>query len=67
MSKCFRKGFKYVFTTKKFKKVMGSSSTWAKECNGRTVSIVNSQGGRIRELGYSVIPEWCKCIGKADE
>lgn len=64
MSKCFRKGFKYVFTIKKFKKDIGSSSPWVKECNGRTVSFVNSQDGIIWELGYGVVPKWCKCIGR---
>lgn len=68
MSKCFKEGFKYVFTTKKFKKDTGSRnvSQWVKTCNGREVDIRFDWMGTIKG-DWLVSPEWCKCIGKADE
>lgn len=96
MSKCFREGFKYVFTKKKFIKDAGhrrymgtyTSTTlqalknslilhrrymgtytrpWFEVCNGQVVKVVSSKEGEVGEAEYGVIPEWCKCIGKADE
>lgn len=71
MSKCFRKGFKYVFTKKKFIKDAGYNrymniytKLWVDICNGQIVEIVNSSEGEIGEMRYEVYPEWCKCIGR---
>lgn len=100
MSKCFREGFKYVFTKKKFLKDVGyrrymgtyTSTTlqalknslilhrrymgtytkpWVDVCNGQVVKAIGSLEGYVgtENIGneivhYSVIPQWCKCIGK---
>lgn len=78
MSKCFREGFKYVFTKKKFlkdaghRRYMGTyTKPWVDVCNGQVVKVIGSLEGYAgtENIGneivhYSVIPEWCKCIGR---
>ena len=60
MIKEFRLGLKYVFTMKKYVKTgENKHCLWAKEANGREVDIDT----RMTTNGYSVVPEWCKCIG----
>lgn len=72
MSKCFREGFKYVFTKKKFikdaghRRYMETSKPWADECDGRAVEVLDCKNGLIKtgEEPYRVNSEWCKCIGR---
>lgn len=72
MSKCFREGFKYVFTKKKFMQVEGKGEykihrKWVNECNGRIVKVIGNKNGEIGKIEFGVYPEWCKsrCIRKS--
>ena len=63
----FIKGNVYVFTKKKFIKDMGKKKyqkkkglNWVDKINGGIVKINGSNVGNIH--GYSVDPDWCKCI-----
>lgn len=63
----FQPGLVYVFTTKRYLKDMKYTSAtkggWAKRANGHIVKVEGKfEGTTIR--GYSVSPDWCKCIGK---
>jgi len=68
LSKDFKPGLRYVFTSKKYEKTcrrMGHEiNSWAKDINGREVKM---QLGDAWVGVYSVLPVWCKCIGKAGE
>lgn len=60
VSKNFKPGLVYVFTMKKYvKDGRDKHSVWAKEANGRKVDIKSA----LTENGFTVFPEWCKCIG----
>lgn len=73
MSKCFREGLVYVFTTKKIKKFLREMkmpypmgrADWIKDVNGHKVEILNSKKGSV--YPYDIRPEWCKCIGKESD
>lgn len=62
MSKEFKSGNTYVFTTKKYKKDGGKvkNYNWAKKCNGREVLVTGHTWGRIG--GFGICSDWCKCI-----
>lgn len=62
MAKSFRRGFEYVYTSKKFKKYMGFKGIALRPCNGRPVEVKSEVIGLCD--GYLVIPKWCKCIGE---
>ena len=76
MSKKFVKGNTYVFTSKKLQqhiKINKRIKRWDKEANGRKVTIINENYGRIYlndpdwdEFYYEVEPDWCKCIKVGD-
>lgn len=77
MSKKFVKGNTYVFTSKKLQqhlKIDKRFKGWEKEVNGRKVTIINENYGRIYlnipdwgEFYYEVVPDWCKCIKVGDK
>lgn len=73
MSKCFKKGFIYVFSKEKFIKYEGYkeymnilTKPWVDECDGMTIEYLDHKNGLIKtgEEPYRVNPEWCKCIGR---
>lgn len=71
MSKEFRPGLAYVFSSKKYRKwskkvYKGCKlSNWHKSINGRKIGIISSYSGIVNS--YEVSPEWCKCIGLEKE
>ena len=73
MSKQFREGYVYVFTSKKFmqwirkkkaedRKAIKKLTPWYKYINGMAVKVADENNGITK--CFSIEPEWCKCIGK---
>ena len=67
MSKQFRPGLVYVFSTKKYKNDCRkdkdtSQYRWPKLINGRIVNIKSDTLAFYK--GLYIEPQWCKCIGK---
>ena len=64
MSKQFIRGKKYVFTKKKFVKMMGKvhseEKRWVNGFNGKQVILHSQFIGVIEDV--PIIPLWCKCI-----
>lgn len=65
MSKEFKQGNTYVFTTKNYRKSHSNreyrtSISWVNECNGREVIIGSKGSGTC--LFYIIHADWCKCI-----
>ncbi|MBV4450712.1 hypothetical protein KM792_13770 [Clostridium tyrobutyricum] len=73
MGKRFRKGLKYVFTSKKYKQDNCITHySWHKRFNGTVItSFLNgSTDGYFmdKELGILKVDiAWCKCIGRVSE
>ncbi|MBV4415117.1 hypothetical protein [Clostridium tyrobutyricum] len=65
MGRRFRKGLKYVFTSKKYKKLTGTLPQQVKKINGHMVVPENDFVADCHD--FWVIPEWCKCIGRVIE